>query len=65
MKSHKREDKASALAPSNKPSLKNTNVNINKAADVGIEVVRGIKDFLLVNVGINTTITRTLAIPMI
>jgi hypothetical protein len=65
MKSHKREDKASIVAPSNNPSLKNTNVNMNKAADVGIDVVRGTKDFLLVKVGINTMITRTLAIPMI
>jgi hypothetical protein len=65
MKSHKREDRASIVAPNNRPSLKNTNVNMHKAADVGIEVVRGTKDFLLVKVGINTTITRTLAVPMI
>ena len=61
MKSHRRDEANSAEAPMNKPWLKNTNVNMKSAIDVGTEVVRGTKDFLLDRVGNKTTITMILA----
>ena len=64
MKSHRRDEANSAEAPMNKPWLKNTNVNMKSAIDVGTEVVRGTNAFLFVRVGSRTTITMILATVM-
>jgi magnesium-transporting ATPase (P-type) len=64
MKSHRRDEANSTEAPMNKPWLKNTNVNMKSAIDVGTEVVRGTNDFLFVRVGSRTTITMILAAVM-